>query len=454
MHLIEVSDRRILLDCGMFQGHRAEANARNARLPFEPSSLTHVILSHAHIDHSGNLPTLVKNGYPGEILCTPATRDLANLMLRDSAKIQEQDAAYLNKKLARRGEPLISPLYTASEADQALRHLSTREYERAFNLGDGLSADVSVQAQFRDAGHILGSAIVVLDIAERGRQLRLAFSGDLGRKNALILRDPELLAGADHLIIESTYGSRLHPPFSEAEALLGQIVRETADRGGKVIIPAFAVERTQEVVYSLSRLTDAGQIPALPIFVDSPLAIDATEVFRLHLDCFDDETQEYILKHHDPFGFKALHYTRDVEESKKINDVRGPAVIISANGMAEAGRVLHHLKNNIEDERATVLFVGFQAENTLGRRLLDGVPRVRIFGDEYRVRAHVASAQGFSTHADRDELLAWVKHIGASLKGVFVVHGEPESAQALAEDISALGVPQVVVPEVGQHFEL
>jgi len=448
MHLIETDRPCILLDCGLYQGRRGEAFERNAHLPFDPESITHVILSHAHIDHSGNLPTLVKNGYAGEINCTTATRDLATLMLRDSAHIQEQDAAYLNQKTSRRGLPQVKPLYTTEDAENALTHLVGHAYDQWFDL------DGSGRVMLRDAGHILGSAITVLELQDRGRTIHVGFSGDLGRPDAPILRDPEIVTGLDYLIVESTYGNREHPSFDQAANDLARAVRETIARGGKVIVPAFAVERTQELLYYLHFQTEAGELPRVPIFVDSPLAIDATNVFRLHLECFDDETRQHLLAHDDPFGFGGLKYTRSVDESRTINNLKEPAIILAANGMCEAGRILHHLKHNIEDAHNTILIVGYQAKNTLGRRLVDGVKRVKIFGDEFTVRAQIQVANGFSAHADHTELLNWVTSAKESLKGVFVVHGEEESALAFADALRPLGNFAVTVPEPSQTIEL
>jgi metallo-beta-lactamase family protein len=432
----------------LYQGRRAEASERNAHLPFDPKSITHVILSHAHIDHSGNLPTLVKQGYAGEIHCTPATRDLVTLMLRDSAHIQEQDAEYLNQKTARRGLPKIEPLYTMAAAENALTHLVGHAYGQPFNLDD------HGRVTLRDAGHILGSAITVLELQDQGRTLRIGFSGDLGRPNAPIIRDPEIVTGLDYLIIESTYGNREHPSFEQAAQDLARAVRETVARGGMVIIPAFAVERTQELLYYLHLQTEAGQVPRVPIFVDSPLAIDATNIFRLHLECFDDEMRRHLLAPDDPFGFGGLKYTRSVEESRMINNLKGPAIILAASGMCEAGRILHHLKHNIEDARNTILFVGYQAENTLGRRLVEGEKKIRIFGDEFTVHAKIQVANGFSAHADHTELLNWVTQAKASLQGVFVVHGEEQSALAFADTLCSLGKFAVTVPEPSQTVEL
>jgi metallo-beta-lactamase family protein len=450
MHLLEAANgKRLLLDCGMKQGHRAEANERNAHLPFDARTIDYVLLSHAHIDHSGNLPTLTKSGYNGEIICTPATHDLTTLMLRDAAKIQEQDAAYLNKKNAARNLPPIQPLYTHVDAEAAIKAFSTRSYDWQFAL-----EDAQAQVTFLDAGHILGSAITILELHEGSRTVRLGFTGDLGMKGALILRDPEPAPPLDYLIIESTYGDRVHPSLTQSENDLCSIIKETAARGGKTIIPAFAVERTQEVVYSLHRSMLSGDLDSLPIFVDSPLAIDATDIFRMHPECFDEETCAFMERNEDPWGFRQLTYTRDVEASKAINNYPRPAIIISANGMVEAGRILHHVKNNIEDPRNTILFVGYQAQNTLGRRIEDGAKQARIFGVEYQVHAQIARADGFSAHADRNGLLDWVRPIASGLKGAFAVHGEPRAAEALAQAMRDLGVKNAFAPEYGQTFEM
>jgi len=448
MHLIEMDNQHILLDCGLVQGHRAETFERNAHLPFDPKTLTTAILSHAHIDHSGNLPTLVKNGFAGEVNCTIATRDLLALMLRDSAHIQEQDAAYLNRKKSRQGLPKTEPLYTIEDAERVLPHLVGRAYERWFDLnGAG-------RVMLLDAGHILGSAITVLELGEGGRTVRLGFTGDLGRPGTPLLPDPAIVRDLDYLITESTYGDRMHGVLEQSQDDLARIVRETVARGGKVIIPAFAIERTQEVVYSLHDKTKVGEVPKVPVFVDSPLAIAATDVFRMHLECLRAKVRQHLLDHDDPFGFGELHYTRTVDESKKINAIRDSVVIISANGMCEAGRILHHLKNNIEDERSTILFVGYQAENTLGRRLVDGAKKAKILGDEFDVRAQIQVVNGFSAHADRSELLDWVGNVKDNLKGIFVVHGEEQTALAFADTLRTMGGFTVTVPFPNQTIEL
>jgi metallo-beta-lactamase family protein len=447
-HLLQVNGQHILLECGLFQGHRAEAFEHNRNLPFEAEQVDAMILSHAHIDHCGNIPSLVKSGFRGDIHCTMATADLVSIMLRDSAHINLKDVEYINKKHKRKGLPPVEPLYNIEEAEESLNYLVGHIYNRWFPVARG------VRAIFRDAGHILGSAVTVLEINENGRTIRLAFTGDLGRRDMPILRDPVFVDGIDYLITESTYGNRLHDDIAKVEEELAETVRDTYSRRGKVIIPAFALERTQEIIYTLHRLKDAQRIPPLPIYVDSPLAIDATEIFRVHPECFDEEINEYILRQQDPFGFRGLHYLRNVEESKLLNEMQGPMIIISASGMCEAGRVLHHLKNNIGDKRNTVLIVSFQAEHTLGRRIAERRDEVRIFGEEYKLRAQVKVIDSFSAHADREELLEWIGHAATSLKGIFVVHGEEEESLALADGIKTLGVHRTIVPHRGDRVTI
>jgi len=451
MHLLTVNGSRILLDCGLFQGRRQESFERNRNLPFDASTINALILSHAHIDHSGNIPTLVKRGFQGNVYTTPASRDLCAAMLLDAANIQESDVAYLNKQQAKKGLPPMEPLYTVEDAVHSLQHLVSIGYDRAWNVAPG------VTLTFRDAGHILGSAITVLDIEEGNQKRSLVFTGDLGRKGAPILRDPQPVEGADDLIIESTYGDRLHGPIESTDKELRDVITSTYHQGGKVIVPAFAVGRTQELVYALHRLTEAKKIPELPVFVDSPLAVNVTEVFRLHPECYDEELRQFLAsgQERDAFGFHRLTYIRSVEDSKELNFLRQPAIIISASGMCEAGRILHHLKNNIEDPRNTVLIVGWQAPYTLGRRLVDREPMVKIFGEEYRLRARVETIDGFSAHADREELLGYSRQINSSrLKTVFVVHGEEPSSLALADGLSHLGMKNVIVPSEGEEHEL
>jgi metallo-beta-lactamase family protein len=451
MHLLKTNGSRILLDCGLYQGKRQESFERNRNLPFEAGSIDAMILSHAHIDHSGNIPSLVKNGFQGNIYTTSASRDLCAAMLRDSGHIQEEDARYVNKKRAKQGLPPVEPLYTMDDATESLNNFVSVGYNRPVAIVPG------VTLTFRDAGHILGSAVTVLDIEEDGQQKRLVFTGDLGRKGLPILRDPQPVDRADYLIIESTYGDRLHEPVETTEKKLRDVVVNTYRRGGKVIVPAFAVGRTQELVYALHRMTESRDLPILPIFVDSPLAVNVTEVFRLHPECYDQELNQFIATsdNHDPFGFHRLTYIRSAEASKDLNFLREPAIIISASGMCEAGRILHHLKNNIEDPRNAIVIVGWQAPQTLGRRLVERQSVVKIFGEEYNLRAQVETINGFSAHADRNELLDYVQQLGPTrLKSIFVVHGEEAASLALADGMHGLGATSAIVPKLGEEFEL
>jgi metallo-beta-lactamase family protein len=450
MHLLEVNGKHLLLDCGLFQGRRQESFERNRRLPFDARALDAMILSHAHIDHSGNIPNLIAGGYRGRIFATSATRDLCSAMLLDSGHIQESDVEYVNRKRKRRGLRPLEPIYTVAQARASLPYLSVVDYGRPFDVVPG------VQATLHDAGHILGAAITVLDIEENARRYRLCFSGDLGRQHLPVLRDPEVVHEVDYVLTESTYGDRLHDTPIHAMDQLRDVIRQTHSRGGKVIIPAFAVGRTQDIVFDLHKLVESGCLPSLPVYVDSPLAVNATKIFRLHPECYDEEARGFLQQKADPFGFHRLQYTRSVDESKALNYLHEPCIIISASGMCEGGRILHHLKNNIGDARNTVLFVGFQAPNTLGRKIVDGLKKVPIFGEPYTVRAEIRSIDGYSAHADRNELLGyWQKVIQASqMKRVFCVHGDPEACEALAEGIRGLGVADVRVPERGQEVEL
>jgi metallo-beta-lactamase family protein len=450
-HLVEVNGQRVLLDCGLYQGSRREAFERNRNLPYEAESINALILSHAHIDHSGNIPNLVKSGFRGDIVCTFATRDLCSTMLMDSGHIQEKDAEFVNKKRARQGQPPIEPIYKVEDAVNCLEYFDSIGYHRQREILPG------IYVTFLDAGHMLGSAIVVLDIEDRdsGRDVRLVFSGDLGRVGIPIIRDPEPVDHADVLLLESTYGSRLHEAYADSEKKLEKIVGTTYKRGGALIIPSFAVERTQQLVYTLHKLMVQRDIPEIPVFVDSPLAINVTSVFRLHPEAFDAEIRQFMLAEGDPFGFDSLRYTRSVEQSKELNFMREPFIVISASGMAETGRILHHLRNRIEDPNNTVLIVGWQAPDTLGRRLVEKVPVVRIFGEEYQLKAQVEVINGFSGHADRNELLGWAKGITKRPRRTFLVHGEEESAFALAEGLrSEADYEQVDVPELHQSFRL
>jgi metallo-beta-lactamase family protein len=453
-HLISVNGHKILLDCGLYQGSRNDSYERNQNLPFDASEVDVLILSHAHIDHSGNVPNLVKSGFKGDIICTYATRDLCTIMLRDSAKIQSYDIEYLNKKRKRKNLPPAEPIYEMADVVHSLKQFVGIGYERPYQVMPG------VHLTFYDAGHILGSAIVVLDIEdeETKRAVRLVFSGDIGRPDRPILNDPTFIDEADVLLIESTYGDRQHADQIEASERLEHIVNETCRRGGKLIVPAFAVGRTQELVYRLHQLVEAGDIPAkLPVFVDSPLAIDATAIYRLHPEAYDEELEAFLAsdRHGDPFGFDMMSYTRSTRESKALNFLREPAVIISASGMAEAGRILHHLKNNIEEPRNTILIVGWQAPDTLGRRIVEKQPEVKIFGETYTLRARVEVINGLSAHADRSELLEWAGNLRQPPSHTFIVHGEEDASFALADGLRREhGFGNVEVPELHQTFEV
>jgi metallo-beta-lactamase family protein len=442
MHVVEANGRRLLLDCGLFQGHRAEAAARNGRFPFDPGAIDLVVLSHAHLDHCGNLPTLVRRGFAGPIYCTPATRDLAAVMLADAASIQEEDAEFLNRHRDA-GAPAVQPLYQRDDVRRTLRLVQGVPYQRDADPGHGF------RLRFVDAGHLLGSAMVSLTVDVGGREHTLTFTGDVGRHGQPILRDPDPVPPAGLLVSESTYGGQTHPPAEETTERLGEVVRQTAERGGKLLIPAFSLGRTQTVVYDLHRLMSAGRLPDLPIFVDSPLAANATEVYRLHPECFDDETATLLEQDADLFGGRRIHYVRRVSESRALNGRREPCVIIAASGMCEAGRILHHLAHNVEDPRTTVLLVGFQAPDTLGRRLAEHQPEVRILNRTYRPRAEVVMMSGFSSHADQNDLLRAFAPLAGQVKRVRLVHGEPQRAEALALALRRHGFADTAVPDRG-----
>lgn len=449
-HLLTVNGRRLLLECGLYQGRRREAYARNLEFPFPAESVDAVILSHAHIDHSGNLPNLVRRGFAGPIHATRATAQLTDLMLRDSGHIQEADVRFLLRQKRAEDEPPPVPLYTLQDAARVAGQMVPHGYGEPFEPIPG------VRATLVEAGHILGSATVGLDLEEAGRRVRLVFSGDLGRPGLPLLRDPAPAGVADYLLIECTYGDRLHEPIDAAYDQLRAVITRTSGRGGKVIMPAFAVGRTQTLVYHLHQMIDRRQVPRLPVFVDSPLATDITSVFRQNMDCFDEEVQSFLRRdpHGSVFGFDLLTYTRSVEASKAINDQEGPAVIISASGMAETGRILHHLRHTLGDARNTVLITSWMAPHTLGRRLADGEKRVRIFGEDQPVGAEIVTLDGLSSHADQAGLSAYVQSAGESLRQVFLVHGEAGPAQALTARLQKEGVRRVSYPEMGEEVEL
>lgn len=448
MYLVEVNQQRILLECGLYQGRRSLAMEKNRNFTFDPAQLDCAVVSHAHIDHVGNFPNLCKRGFTGNIYSTFATRDLAAIMLVDSAEIQRADAEYVSKRRAKQGLPPVDPLYTGIDAEKAIRQFVSFNYDRTMPIANGVSVT------FRDAGHILGSAQVVLDIRENDRKYRFLFSGDVGRPGQDILRDPDVVEDVDFLQIESTYGNREHHDAANSLTELERLVGDALKRGGKVIIPAFSVGRTQQLVYELHKLVDARRMPVVPMFVDSPLSVNATEVFRLHPECFDEETYHFLQEHGSPFGLSNLTYIRDVAQSKALNTLAGPAVIISASGMAEAGRVRHHLANHGGDANNLILFVGYCAESTLGAQILAGVNPVNIHGEPKMLKAQIAQVDSFSGHASRSELLAYFRRLTGAMKKITVVHGEEGSSLAFA-DALRLERPQaeVIVPTLGQVVE-
>jgi metallo-beta-lactamase family protein len=447
MHQVDACGKTLLLDCGLFQGRRSESYHRNQDFPFRPRDIDAVLLSHAHIDHCGNLPNLVKQGFAGPIYCTPATRSLAGVMLGDAAKIQQEDAAYLNRKRAK-GEPRIEPLYDGRDVYRTLLRFKPAPYDTPTSIAPGL------EATFVDAGHLLGSAMIQLRIDDGGAERRLTFTGDLGRAGLPILRDPAPVPPGDFVISESTYGGHTHEPVDETAERLGEVVRRTADRGGKVLIPAFSVGRTQTIVYFLHQLIVAGRLPDVPVYVDSPLSTRATEVFRAHPDCFDDEARRLFEEHPDLFGEQHIRYVEKVNESIALNHAPGPAVIISASGMCEAGRILHHLKHHIGDPRSTVLIAGYQAEGTLGRRLVERQPEVRVLGQLVRVNAEIVVLNGLSSHADHGELLRSLTPLVDTARQVRLVHGEPERAAALAEGLRTAEFADVGIPDRGESVPI
>ncbi len=449
-HLIEANGRRVLLDCGLYQGRRDEAAEKNRDFGFDPTTLDAVVLSHAHIDHSGALPALIKRGFQGQVHTTLATADLASYMLRDSAFLQEKDAEFATKRDQKRNRrlPPREPLYTIDDAEETLQHLEARSYYQRFLVAPG------IHATFHDAGHILGSAIVQLEIEEDGQKRSIVFSGDLGRKSLPIIRDPDQLETPDVVIMECTYGDREHAPLQLAAGQLAEIIRKICDRKGKLIIPAFAVGRTQDIVHTLSQLWSENQIPHLPIYVDSPLAVNATEVFHRHPECFDQETRVLLRSDGDPFGFHKMHYVHSTEESRQLNDREGPFVIISASGMAEGGRVLHHLRNSISNPKNGILFVGYQAEHTLGRRIISRQPEVNIFGEPHEVKAEIFQMEEFSAHADRNELVSWLKGNKGRPADIFLVHGEEQQAIAFADRVEHEGFLKPRIPHLHESVAL
>ncbi len=448
-HLLEAGGARVLLDCGLFQGRRAEAAAKNRNSPFDPASLSAVLLSHAHIDHCGLLPRLAGDGFKGPVYATRETADLVAIMLADSARLQELDAKFFNKIHADDGER-IEPLYGEKEADLAVSLL------RPCAPGDVISPSPGLRARFLNAGHVLGSAMIQIDMETPAGPRRLLYTGDLGRREVPLMKAPEPPPDVDYLVLESTYGGRTHAPSSEIDAELGRLLRKAAAEKGKIIIPAFALERSQEIIVALDRLRNDPSMPEIPVYVDSPMAINITEIFNKHLGgfSFDREFKAYARKDGDPFGFDFIKYARSKEESQALNTRPGPMIIISASGMCEGGRILHHLRNNIADPSATVLIVGYQAAGTLGRRLQDGQKKVRIFGLQHEVAAEIRTMPHFSSHADRDDALAFVKGLDRKPGKIFLVHGEDSQRDALAEALKAEGCGAPEKPGHGESFVL
>ena len=444
MHLIESDRERVVIDCGLFQGHREEFYQVNSNFCFNPFQVDALVLSHSHIDHCGNLPNLVKSGFSGKIFVTRPTKELCQLMLLDSAKIQEEDIKFVNKINLRRGLPLRKPLYTVEDARKSLKSIRGLDYYKQFKLTPKISC------AFYDAGHILGSAVPFFEIKKDSAEaLKIAYAVDLGRCNIPLLRDPDILKDVDYLIIESTYGGRLHSPIEDAKNKFAEVINRTASRGGKVIIPSFALERVQEVVYYLGRLLKEKKIRPIPIYVDSPLACNITDVFLNNSEVFDAQAQALLAKNADIFGIKSIHYVRTSEESKQLNFSKEPMIIISTSGMCESGRILHHLRNNIKDERNTIVVVGYMARNTLGKRIVERHKRVKIFGESFELRCEVEVINAFSAHADKNELVDYALKTQGRLKKIFIVHGDMDQSEALSLELKAKGLR----PYIPKKFE-
>ena len=450
-HILDVSGDLYLIDCGAFQGKRAETDAKNRDFNVPCDKLKAVVLTHGHYDHCGLIPLLATNGYEGSIYSTPATRDIANLVMMDSARIQARDAEYLTKQAAKRGEAFNwQPLFCEADVIQVINQFVTISYRRPTWLSK------NVCLEFFDAGHILGSAMAVFTIIEDGKETKIAFTGDLGRKGKAIIRDPDVLPQVDYIVLESTYGDRLHESTDNALHMLEDKVKHLVRKRGKMIIPAFAVERTQELVYYFHLLTDKGAIPNVPIYVDSPMAVNATTIFQTHPECYDEKTYQAFIKHHkNPFGFNSLKFITSVDESKELNNLDGPMIIISADGMCEFGRVVHHLSNNIEKSSTIIALVGFMAHDTLGRRLQDGQREVKILGEWLRVRSEVIQINAFSAHADYREMGEWLDSFDNSrLKGIFLVHGEEKAQAHLKSYLENKKYQNVKIIEYDDVYEL
>jgi len=443
-------NKKILIDCGMYQGKGIETDAMNRDLGFLPHDIDFILLSHAHIDHSGLLPYISKNGFKGKVFCTPATRDLCAIMLPDSGKIQETDTKQFNKKRAVQQLPPIEPLYTMQDASTCMGHFISIPYLLNFSLTPTFSFT------FYDSGHILGGASIYISFVEDGESKTLLYTGDIGRYNKRILPDPCVLPQADYIMCESTYGNRLHDSLDDAEQKLMLVVLDAcAKRRGKLIIPSFAIGRTQEIVYALHRLKNAGNLPSIEIFVDSPLAVSATGIFRLHTENFNEEMQQFIYANPDPFGFENLHYVRTIEDSKRLNTYNRPCIIISASGMMEAGRVKHHLANNIDNPRTTILSIGYCAPTTLGAKIMRGDKTVSIFGVKYKVRANLENIQAYSGHADYHELLRFLNSQNPDMvRNFFIIHGEEDARNGFAATLLSAGFNNIQIPKFKEEFEI
>lgn len=448
MHIIDANGKTVLLDCGLFQGRRQVSRELNLKHPIPPSQIHSVVLSHAHIDHTGRLPLLVRDGFTGVIHATPATRDLSAIMLPDSAHIQEEDARWMNKKRRRNDEPEIEPLYAAVDAVQCVRQIQSSPFGRWFKVAHG------IHARYFEAGHMLGSAGIEVEITENDRKTTLVFSGDVGRAGTPILRDPAPLPPCDYLICESTYGGRTTEPVMEMKGRLAEAVRRTVERGGKILIPAFSVGRTQTIIYHLRELFVSGELPSLPVYIDSPLATNATEVFRLHPECYDRDAREFAADSGGLLDGPQFRYVRTPEDSKRVTRRRNPCIVISASGMCEAGRILHHLTDGAPNPKNTILMVGFQAEHTLGRRIVERQPEISIYGQKVKLAAEVITLNGFSSHADATELLRHVNSVRDRCRGAFLVHGETDQSEALAKSMRDVGHRSVSIPAMGESVEL
>jgi metallo-beta-lactamase family protein len=451
-HLFEVQGHKVLTDCGLFQGPREEAYQKNRHPSYDPGGLDAVVVSHAHLDHTGKLPRLAKLGFQGPVYATPQTVELCDPLLRDSAFLQQKDLEFANKIRHGKGQAPFNLLYNLEETEQVLSQFKSRLLHQPFEVVPGMVVT------YIEAGHVLGSAQILLELEEKGTRRRVGFTGDLGRRRLPMINDPEQFKDLDTLIIESTYGNRDHDAFAEVGVQFAEIIRSTYERGGKVIIPAFALERTQEMLYQFAKLREAGAMPKdMPIYLDSPLAIKCTEIFAKHLNVYDSEARQLIEAGVNPFDFPGLHYVGSVEESKELNDDHRPMVIVAASGMMEAGRILHHLRNNIEDSRNTILVVSFQAAHTLGRRIVEGRSEVNIFGEPFRVRAQVKVLNAFSGHAGRRDLLAYVRAVkdaSPRLKKVVLVHGEPEQALPFKETLDSWRQFETIYPKLGDPCQL